>query len=58
MDLVDILPNVRSAVLCCSILTQISDREVKVTDFEILYLRFWLKFLEVYIFRSFIAGFC
>ena len=47
MDLVDILPDVRywSEVLCCTILTHIRD-----TDFEILCLSFWLKFLEVYIF--------
>ena len=52
MDLVDILPDVRylSEVLCCTILTHISDLEVKVTEFEILCLSFWLKFLEVYIF--------
>ena len=38
MDLVDILPDVRywSEVLCCTILTLISDLEVKITDFEIL----------------------
>ena len=45
MDQVDILPDVRywSEVLCCAILTHISDLEVKVTDFEILCLHFWLK---------------
>ena len=50
MDLVDIFPNVRcwSEVLCCTILTHFSDLEVKVMDFEILCLKFWL-FLEVYI---------
>ena len=42
MDLVDTL-----------ITTHMSDLEVKVTDFEILSLSFWLKFLEVYIFWSF-----
>ena len=49
MDLVDILPDVRywSEGLCCTILIHISDLEVKVTDFEILCLSFWLKFLEV-----------
>ena len=38
MDLIDILPDVRywSEVLCCTILTHLSDLEVKVTDFEIL----------------------
>ena len=38
MDLTDILPDVRywSEVLCCIILTHISDLEVKVTDFEFL----------------------
>ena len=38
MDLVDTLPAVRywSEVLCCNIMTQISDLEVKVTDFKIL----------------------
>ena len=52
MDLVDILPDVRywSEILCCTILTHISDLEVKVMVFEILCLSFWLKFLEVYIF--------
>ena len=49
MDLVDILPDVRywSVVLCCTILTHISDLEVKVTDFEILCLSFLVK-----VFRS------
>ena len=49
MDLVDILADVRywSEVLCCTILIHISDLEVKVTDFEILCLSFWLKFLEL-----------
>ena len=38
MDLVDILPNVRywSEVLCCTILTHISNSEVKVTYFKFL----------------------
>ena len=38
MDLVDTLPDVRysSEVLCCTIMTHISDLEVKVTDFDIL----------------------
>ena len=38
MDLVDTLPDVRywSEVLCCTIITHISDLEIKVTDFEIL----------------------
>ena len=38
MDLIDILPDVRcwSEVLCCTILTHLSDLDVKVTDFEIL----------------------
>ena len=39
-------------VLCCTILTHISDLEVKVMDFEILCLSFCLKFLEVNIFWS------
>ena len=52
IDLVDILPDVRywSEVLYC-ILTHISDLEVKVTDFEILCLSFWLKILEVYLLK-------
>ena len=35
MDLLDTLPDVRywSEVLCCTIMTHISDLEVKVTDF-------------------------
>ena len=39
------LPDVRywSEVLCCTILTHVIDLEVKVTDFEILCLSFWLK---------------
>ena len=47
MDLVDTLPDVRywSEDLCCTIMTHISDLEVKVTGFEIL------KFL-VEVFRS------
>ena len=55
MDLVDILPDVRywSKVLWYTILIHISDLVVKVTDFEILCLSFWLKFLAVYIFWSF-----
>ena len=38
MDLVDILPDVKywAEDLCCTILTHMSDLEVKVTDFEIL----------------------
>ena len=38
MDLVYTLPDVRywSEVLCCTIMTHISDLVVKVTDFEIL----------------------
>ena len=46
MDLVGTLPDVRywSEVLCCTIMTHIDDLEVKVTDFEILSLSFWLKF--------------
>ena len=38
MDLLDTLPDVRywSEVLCCTIMTHISDLEVKVMDFEIL----------------------
>ena len=38
MDLVNTLPDVRywSEVLNCTIMTHISDLEVKVTDFEIL----------------------
>ena len=53
--LVDILPDVRywSDILCCIILTNICDLEVKITGFEILCLSFWLKFLEVYMFWSF-----
>ena len=45
MNLVASLPDVRywSEVSCCTI-------EVKVMNFEILRLSFWLKFLEVYIF--------
>ena len=37
MDLVDTLSDVKywSEVLCCTIMTQIGDLEVKVTDFEI-----------------------
>ena len=54
MDLVDIVPGVRywSEVLCCTILTHISDLEVKVKvmGFAILRLSFWLKFLEGFIF--------
>ena len=52
MDLVDVLPDVRywSEVLRYTSLTHISDFEVKVTDFEILWLSFSVKFLEVYIF--------
>ena len=48
MDLVDILPDVRHwfEVLCCTILTHISDLEDNVTDFEILCLIFWFQFLE------------
>ena len=55
MDLVDILPGIRylSEALCYTILTHISDLEVKVTDFEILCLSFRLNFLEVYIFWNF-----
>ena len=55
MDLVDILPDVRywSEVLCCIILTHISDLEVKVTDFYFMFKFFLLKFLKVYIFWSF-----
>ena len=36
--LVDTLPDVRywSEVLCCTIITHVSDLEIKVTDFEIL----------------------
>ena len=64
MDLVDTLPDVRywSEVLCCTITTHISDLEVnsdpevKVTDLEPLSYSFWLKFLEVYIFWSFIGS--
>ena len=48
MDLVDILPDVRYwSVLCCTILTHISDLEVKIMDFEILCLSFLVK-----VFRS------
>ena len=38
MDPVGTLPDVRywSEVLCCTIITHISDLEIKVTDFEIL----------------------
>ena len=38
LDLVDTLPDVRhwSEVLCCTIITHISDLEVKVTDFKLL----------------------
>ena len=36
-----------------SVLTYISDLKVKVMDFEILCLTFWLKFLEVNIFWRF-----
>ena len=38
MDLVGSLPDVRHLpeVLCCIILTHISDHDIKVTDFEIL----------------------
>ena len=48
MDLLDTLSDVRywSEVLCCTITTHISYREVKVTDFEI----FKCKFLVVCIF--------
>ena len=51
MGLVNVLLDIRywSEVLCCTILTHISDLEVKVTDFEILCLSFWLKFLKAYI---------
>ena len=49
MDLVDTLLDVRywSEVLCYTITIHISDLEVKGTDFEILSLSFWLKFLEL-----------
>ena len=52
MDLVDILLDVRywSEILCSAILTHLNDLDVKVTNFEILCLRFWLKFLEAYVF--------
>ena len=55
MDQVDNLPDVRywSEVLFYTITTHIHDLEVKVTDFEILSLSFWLKFLELLIFCSF-----
>ena len=51
--LVDTLPDVRywSEVLCCTIMTHISDLEVKVMDVEILSSIFWLKFLEVYLLK-------
>ena len=49
LNIVDNLPDVRywSEVLCVIILTHISALEIKVTDFEILCLSFWLKVLEV-----------
>ena len=49
MDLVDILSDRRqwSETLCCTILTHVSDLEVKVTDFEMLRLIFLVK-----VFRS------
>ena len=45
MDLVDTLPDVRywSEVLCCTIPTHNSELKVKVTDFEILSLKFLVK---------------
>ena len=46
MDLVDTDVRYWSEVLWCTIMTHISDLEVKVTDIEIL------KFLDVYIFWS------
>ena len=38
LDLVDTLPDARywSGVFCCTIITHISDLEIKVMDFEIL----------------------
>ena len=51
LDRVYTLPDVRywSAVLCCTIMTNIGDLEVKVRDYVFLSC-FCLKFLEVYIF--------
>ena len=52
MDKVDTLHVGRywSEVLCGTITTHLGDLEVKVMDFKVLCLSFWLKFLEVYIF--------
>ena len=36
-------------VLCCTIITRISDLEIKVTDFEILCWSFWLKFFSTFL---------
>ena len=46
MGIVDTLPDVRysSEVLCCTIITHISDLAVKLMDFEFLSLSFLLKF--------------
>ena len=45
---VDTMPVVRywSEVLCCTIVTHLSDLEVKFVDFKISCLGFWLKFSE------------
>ena len=54
LDLVDTLPDERywSEVLCCTIITHISDLEIKVTDFEILRYNFWLKFFSTFLLRK------
>ena len=54
MDLVNTLPDVRywSEVLCCIIVPDISDLELKVTDFEILRLSFWLKFFSTFVMKT------
>ena len=45
------MPDVRywSEVLCCTIITNISDLEIKVKDFEILPQSFWLKFFSIFL---------
>ena len=54
MNLVDTLPDVRywSEVLCYTILTHLCDLEVKVTNFEILRLSFWLKCCATFLSRK------
>ena len=51
MDQVDTMPVVRywPEVLCCTVVTHMSDLEVKATDFDTLCKSFWLKILELYI---------